>query len=141
MRPAIRTGALRPAPAWLLVLCFASFSSLCPRPARSADPVALGDKKARAIAQGRELFTHQCVPHDVRSRGGDGLGPVYNERSCLGCHHQGPSGAGGGSAGTNIELIAPTGGSDPPDPQGFISYAFAFNYGPGGFTYRIENPV
>jgi CxxC motif-containing protein (DUF1111 family) len=112
------------------------------RPARAAQPP--GAKKAgedRAIALGRELFTRQWVPGDRRSHGGDGLGPVYNERSCLGCHHRGPSGAGGGSAGTNIEIITPA------SPGGFstgavgFSYAFSFRYGPDGFEYRIGDPT
>lgn len=68
-------------------------------------------------AHGRELFARQWVSDDARSRGGDGLGPVYNERSCMNCHDQGGPG-GAGSADTNFELITPIsttlGGNDNP---------------------------
>ncbi|HZW33117.1 MAG TPA: di-heme oxidoredictase family protein [Isosphaeraceae bacterium] len=135
MRPAIRIGAFGLAVG--LVVPWGQPA------AWSADRVGAKDKNPRAIAQGRELFTHEWVPHDDRSHGGDGLGPVYNERSCVGCHHQGPKGAGGGSAGTNIEIITPTGtGSNPQDaPGSFFYYAFSFNYGPNGFSYRIGDPA
>jgi CxxC motif-containing protein (DUF1111 family) len=91
-------------------------------------------------ARGRELFAHQWLPDDARSRGGDGLGPVYNERSCLNCHDQGGPG-GGGSADKNIELITPVPpGSEGAGNQGFFYYAFSFNYGPNGFEYHFGDP-
>jgi CxxC motif-containing protein (DUF1111 family) len=107
--------------------------------ARAAEPP--GAKKAgeeEVIARGRELFVREWVPGDRRSHGGDGLGPVFNERSCLGCHHQGPSGAGGGSAGANIEIITPE--STTGMSVGMVGYAFSFRYGPDGFEYRIGEP-
>jgi CxxC motif-containing protein (DUF1111 family) len=93
-------------------------------------------EETRRIGLGRELFIRQWVPNDRRSHGGDGLGPVYNERSCAGCHHQaGPGGA--GSADKNIEIITPnSSGSNSSAAQGFY-YAFSFNYGINGFDYRI----
>ncbi len=113
----------------------------CGGPARAEDQA--GAKKAKeeaAIARGRELFLREWVPGDRRSHGGDGLGPVFNERSCVGCHHQGPAGAGGGSAGTNIEIVTPTNGGDAsPGSTGFY-YAFSFSYGPDGFEYHIGDP-
>jgi CxxC motif-containing protein (DUF1111 family) len=102
-----------------------------PKQVRAADP---------APGRGRELFARQWVPDDPRSRGGDGLGPVYNERSCLNCHDQGGPG-GGGSADKNIELITPgspvLGGAGNP---GFFYYAFSFNYGSNGFAYHFGDP-
>jgi CxxC motif-containing protein (DUF1111 family) len=111
------------------------------RPAWAADQA--GAKKAKdeaTVARGRELFLREWVPNDRRSHGGDGLGPVFNERSCVGCHHQGSSGAGGGSAGTNIEIVtpAPAGGVSPGSAAFY--YAFSFSYGPDGFEYRIGEP-
>jgi CxxC motif-containing protein (DUF1111 family) len=95
---------------------------------------------ARQIELGRELFVRQWVPRDKRSHGGDGLGPVYNERACAGCHHQGGPG-GGGSLDKNIEIITPVlSGADGAGMPGFY-YAFFFNYGPGGFEYRVGNPA
>ncbi len=48
---------------------------------------------AEARAAGLELFAHEWLPHDPLARG-DGLGPVFNARSCVECHFQGvPAGA------------------------------------------------
>src|SRR5262249_15251148 len=45
---------------------------------------------------GQILFHHEWTPKDRLSPDGDGLGPVFNARSCVACHHQGgPGGAGG----------------------------------------------
>lgn len=43
---------------------------------------------------GRELFVHEWTPNDPLAAGGDGLGPVFNAKSCAECHKQ--SGLGGG---------------------------------------------
>ncbi|MFI5458487.1 MAG: di-heme oxidoredictase family protein [Isosphaerales bacterium] len=65
----------------------------------------------KALAQGRELFEREWLPGDSRSHGGDGLGPVYNDSSCVACHNQGGSG-GGGAASKNVDIItaSPGGG-------------------------------
>jgi CxxC motif-containing protein (DUF1111 family) len=93
-----------------------------------------------AVALGRELFARPWVPGDARSHGGDGLGPVYNERACLGCHHLGgPGGAAG--AERNIEIVT---GGDPSaagSGPGFF-YAFGMSFGSAGFQYRVtSNPA
>ena len=49
------------------------------------------------IASGRMIFEHEYVENDALCAGGDGLGPVFNERSCVACHFLG----GVGGAGTN----------------------------------------
>lgn len=49
---------------------------------------------AEAVAAGRELFNHEWTPHDPLTKG-DGLGPVYNAKSCVECHNQGGPGGGG----------------------------------------------
>jgi CxxC motif-containing protein (DUF1111 family) len=46
------------------------------------------------VASGRVLFEHDWQPGDALA-GGDGLGPVFNERSCVACHFQGGVGGGG----------------------------------------------
>ncbi len=51
--------------------------------------------RAAEVAAGRELFEHQWEPNDPLAHG-DGLGPVYNARSCGACHFQGGLGGGGG---------------------------------------------
>jgi CxxC motif-containing protein (DUF1111 family) len=64
---------------------------------------------ARLIARqarqgpGRDLFLREWVPGMPSERGGDGLGPVYNQTSCVACHNQGGTGGAGG-ADKNIEL-------------------------------------
>lgn len=47
------------------------------------------------VAAGLELFEHEWQPDDPLSPGGDGLGPVFNETSCVACHHQARPGGGG----------------------------------------------
>lgn len=47
------------------------------------------------VTSGRELFEHHWVPRDPLAPWGDGLGPVFNSTSCLGCHFQGGSGGAG----------------------------------------------
>ena len=51
--------------------------------------------RASEIAAGRELFEHAWTPNDPLAQG-DGLGPVFNARSCVSCHFQGGVGGGGG---------------------------------------------
>jgi CxxC motif-containing protein (DUF1111 family) len=95
------------------------------------------DVSEETLSQGRELFARAWIPRDIRSHGGDGLGPVYNERSCLGCHNQGgPGGAAG--ADRNIEII--TAGSDAFPAFGAF-YTFGMSFGAAGFQYKFtSNP-
>lgn len=67
----------------------------------------------RQQALGRELFERMWVPNDARCHGGDGLGPVFNARSCVECHHQGGTGGGGPST-HDVEIITPVLAGDPP---------------------------
>src|SRR5207248_2923948 len=46
---------------------------------------------------GRELFEHEWTANDPLAHG-DGLGPVYNAKSCAACHFQGGVGGAGDSA-------------------------------------------
>jgi CxxC motif-containing protein (DUF1111 family) len=56
-------------------------------------------------AQGRELFEREWLPGDSRTHGGDGLGPVYNDSSCVACHNLGGNG-GAGPASKNVDIIS-----------------------------------
>src|SRR5829696_8792359 len=72
-----------------------------------AGPVASAaapDSSEARIARGRNLFLREWVPGERSDPGGDGLGPVYNESSCVACHSQGGVG-GGGPASKNVDLI------------------------------------
>jgi len=59
-------------------------------------PIIFGPSaSAEEIAAGRNLFEHKWSPNDPLAHG-DGLGPVFNARSCASCHFQGGVGGGGG---------------------------------------------
>jgi CxxC motif-containing protein (DUF1111 family) len=45
---------------------------------------------------GQTLFVHEWKPNDPLANGGDGLGPVFNARSCVACHLQNGVGGSGG---------------------------------------------
>jgi RNA polymerase sigma factor (sigma-70 family) len=70
-----------------------------PAPARARP--AIPDEQARGAA----LFAKEWMPDDPRSHGGDGLGPVYNDTSCVACHSLGAPG-GAGPENKNAVLIA-----------------------------------
>ena len=66
---------------------------------------APASEKTGASIDGRELFVREWIPGDPRSLAGDGLGPVFNESSCVSCHNQGGTG-GGGPASKNVDIIS-----------------------------------
>jgi CxxC motif-containing protein (DUF1111 family) len=70
------------------------------------------------LAKGADLFAKEWLPVASKGPGGDGLGPVYNETSCIACHHQGGPG-GAGPTSTNVEIL--TAG---PPRNGLIAAAF-----------------
>jgi CxxC motif-containing protein (DUF1111 family) len=81
------------------------------------EPSANADANApdpEVIGKGRILFQRIWRPHDILSHNGDGLGPVFNELSCVSCHNLGGSG-GGGSIHRNVELVTPRPNNPPPD--------------------------
>ncbi|GAA4423048.1 di-heme oxidoredictase family protein [Bremerella cremea] len=53
------------------------------------------EKKSPDQFDGRDLFLHQWEPNDELSGKGDGLGPLFNGRSCVECHSQGGVGGAG----------------------------------------------
>ena len=60
-------------------------------------PIVWGPTASAAeIDQGRDLFEHEWTANDPLAHG-DGLGPVFNARSCAACHFQGGLGGGGGN--------------------------------------------
>jgi RNA polymerase sigma factor (sigma-70 family) len=62
------------------------------------------NKPKSAAARGKLLFARDWAPNDPSNRGGDGLGPVYNETSCVACHGQGAPG-GAGPESKNVVLV------------------------------------
>ena len=75
---------------------------------QAADREAKSPKAEKAqTVSGREIFLREWIPNDPRSHGGDGLGPVFNDSSCVACHNQGGAG-GGGSASKNVNIVSAT---------------------------------
>lgn len=68
----------------------------------AADEPGLNNKAQ--VEKGKELFTREWTAGDRRSHAGDGLGPVFNARSCAECHRLGGVG-GAGSNETNVSLV------------------------------------
>jgi CxxC motif-containing protein (DUF1111 family) len=71
-------------------------------------PVMFGPSASAATRHaGQELFEHEWQPNDPLAQG-DGLGPVFNAKSCVACHNQGGVGGGGGNAHNvlNYQVVA-----------------------------------
>src|SRR5262249_54294146 len=70
-------------------------------------PVLFGPRASASAKQaGYELFVHEWQPNDPLAHG-DGLGPVFNEKSCVACHNQGGVG-GGGDNSHNVNIFMAT---------------------------------
>jgi CxxC motif-containing protein (DUF1111 family) len=61
---------------------------------------------AASMAAGSALFNHRWTPRDPLTAG-DGLGPVFNAKSCAECHSQGGPG-GGGPVSKNVTVYGLT---------------------------------
>src|SRR5215470_6046826 len=53
---------------------------------------------AQTAKSGEILFHHEWQPNDPLTKSGDGLGPVFNAKSCVACHNQSGPGGGGSNA-------------------------------------------
>lgn len=83
--------------------------SICGWMATAADETQQVNREPTAATEvasidGAELFTREWIPGDKRSHGGDGLGPVFNDSSCVACHNQGGTG-GGGPSSKNVDIV------------------------------------
>ena len=77
----------------------------CTTPVKSARP----DTEAVAtIERGEDIFHREWLADDPRSHAGDGLGPVFNESSCVACHNLGGAG-GAGTIEKNVNLLSASG--------------------------------
>jgi RNA polymerase sigma factor (sigma-70 family) len=63
-----------------------------------------GRASREEVARGEALFAKEWVPNDPVCRAGDGLGPVYNDTSCVACHGLGAPG-GAGPESKNVVLV------------------------------------
>ncbi len=68
----------------------------------SSRPKAPEPPRPEAVEAGLALFNHNWTVKDPLA-GGDGLGPVFNARSCVECHFQGGAG-GGGTVDKNVTV-------------------------------------
>src|SRR2546421_1373832 len=73
-------------------------------PRKQRSPLEATPTEAAAKPDGKELFAREWIAGDSRSHGGDGLGPVFNDTSCVACHNQGGAG-GGGPASKNVHIL------------------------------------
>lgn len=69
-----------------------------------AEDASVAKSTEVASIDGAEIFAREWIPGDPRSHGGDGLGPVFNDSSCVACHNQGGVG-GGGPASKNVDIV------------------------------------
>jgi RNA polymerase sigma factor (sigma-70 family) len=111
----------------------AALPASLPSPGESLSLAAIGRRSEKTLSTGRELFERVWVKNDPRSHGGDGLGPVFNGQSCVGCHNLGGSG-GAGAVDRNIELATVNGAFG--DGMGY-SYSFSMDFGAGRMDYRF----
>lgn len=100
----------------------------------------LGLEGATAVERGRNLFDWVWEPTTLPKAAGraDGLGPMFNARSCSECHHQGGSG-GSGANDRNIDIVTAR-----PADTGFAqfpgySFSYSFRMVNGRFEYRFGN--
>ena len=87
-------------------------------------PILWGPTASAAeIAAGKGLFEHEWQPNDPLAHG-DGLGPVFNAKSCVGCHFQGGAGGGGEAQhnAVNYEVLP-----RPRDPQMHVGTVHNFS--------------
>ena len=73
--------------------------------AGSEDEEDRGPSKVDPVAAGYEIFNREWMPNDPRGHGGDGLGPAFNDSSCIACHNSGGSG-GAGPVSKNIDILS-----------------------------------
>jgi CxxC motif-containing protein (DUF1111 family) len=76
-----------------------------PKPTDSAGIGIAAETNRNQLAVGKELFVREWLPEDRRSHAGDGLGPLFNARSCAACHHLGGVG-GAGSRASNVTVVS-----------------------------------
>lgn len=103
-RAAMRRGWL-----WIVLGLGACGGFLGPATAtRGDDRGRAQDRWAREYHEARALFERLWEPTPDGGSGpttADGLGPLYNEQSCVGCHHQGGTG-GAGDNSRNVTILA-----------------------------------
>jgi CxxC motif-containing protein (DUF1111 family) len=108
----------RSCPAWCLVVALLILGPVAWRVLswERSQPLTVDEQMARA---GEALFNHEWLANDPLCPNGDGLGPVFNARSCVACHHQGGAGGGGGLE-HNVTAFVVVAGDGTPLRQGVV---------------------
>jgi RNA polymerase sigma factor (sigma-70 family) len=95
-----------------------------PTPEETAPPV-VQPRLPRFVEEerqrGERLFARQWAPGQRGAHGGDGLGPVFNDTSCVACHGQGGPGGAGPESKNAVILTA-----IPPIPSSYATIHPAF---------------
>ncbi len=73
------------------------------------------------LTRGEALFFKNWVANDPASPHGDGLGPVYNETSCVACHGLGAPG-GAGPESKNVAILTALSANGRPIPRGLEKF-------------------
>jgi CxxC motif-containing protein (DUF1111 family) len=105
-------------------------------------PVIWGPRAPAELKRaGLELFQHEWQPHDAQAQG-DGLGPVFNARSCVECHFQGGVG-GSGDNPHNVTAFEAFPTEDRPEVKGGLihHYAIENRYLEGSKNLRTIFPI
>lgn len=74
----------------------------------TAECIQPWEPAGQTLPDGQALFLHEWSQSDARSAMGDGLGPLFNGRSCIECHFQGGVGGAGGQQ-ANVEMVPKVG--------------------------------
>ena len=108
MQRAQRAGGIPSLGAWngcsALILLLASCA------VSIAGPDRRSRTESREHFEARQLFEKIWEEGTPAPAGGDGLGPLFNERSCVGCHHLGGVGGAGGNN-SNVDILSVATGS------------------------------
>ena len=89
-----------------------------------------------ATIPGKELFEKVWEPGKPLHDGADGIGPLFNERSCVACHSQGGIGGGGG-VDKNVDILSFQKRATPSQLTRLTDYHSGFRSPTNGFLKSI----
>ena len=114
-------------PVLVLVVAVLCAQGLAQRQSRHKK-ASLEYSRAAKFAEGRKLFLHEWKAGVPLAKGGDGLGPVFNDVSCVACHFQGGVGGGGTNDknATMLTIVPPAAGLP---TRGFLRLAASIHPG------------
>lgn len=71
----------------------------------AASASAADSADSSAVSEGKKLFIREWEAGKPANPGGDGLGPMFNARSCAACHKLGGIGGAGPNEDSNVRLL------------------------------------